>query len=216
MTITDLYREICYSRRGRYQDIIALYETFFYRINELPEEYRVRVFYRYLEALFEQGEYQRVLSQVDALLERAINLERTKVEGDDLFIKSVFFKAAALFNCDRCEESLEVAEQLLSIDRHNKVFVMLYIKSVERRYLPTITKFRAAAVVSFLLSVIIIAAELFVIRPFLVAWIKPTEVARNVLFLLGMVCYAAPHMAARLLAVVKMRKFLVTIRSKRN
>lgn len=176
-------------------------------LRELPVPEYAEVMDAYAEALFETGRYAEHITLADHLVEIAIEYNIGSVNGRNLFFETLFQKAASLYNLDRLDETMYVLEELIKIDpRHESTRLFLincHVETQKRR----LHRIRTTSMVLILLSALVIAVELLIMRSFFPDFVRPTEIVRNTLFILGASILVSGELWVRYHAVSRVYDF---------
>lgn len=136
----------------------------------------------YLIALFEVGKYKRFLDNVDPLIEAVIVENIYKHNGKDIYPNLLFKKAACYYNLNRFQESIQISNQLIEIDKKDKSFKHLLFRAqfkLNRKWYDIII---AATVFILFLAVSTFLLEIFVVEPFYAMYLDWTIKIRYALF----------------------------------
>lgn len=171
----------------KYRKVILFYEENEIQIMALHRDEYFELFISYLNALFEIGEHQKFLLNIDEGIELSIARSVTLYRGEDLYHKLLFRKAACLYHQMRYEEAKYILEELIKIqpwNDHSIMFLKKCIRAEKPRY---VMHSIAAGIFIFLITACIIAIEIFFIRQYYQEYNDTIEIVRTVSFLLGVV-----------------------------
>lgn len=170
---------------GEYREKIRYVSRHKPALSELPVHEYAEVMDAYAEALFETGKYEDHIVLADHLVELAIEYNIDEVNGRNLYFDTLFQRAASLYNLERLNESMYVLQELIKINpRHESTRLFLINCHVEKQK-QKLHRIRTVSMVLILASVVVIAMELLVMRSFFPEMVRPTEIVRNTLFILG-------------------------------
>ncbi len=151
--IIDRFREI---EPDDYFQIIHYYQRYSLDILLLePFEFHY-VQYRYMQALFETGAYEAALNEIDELIEY-IFIENVEYERVKTFETLLYYKARSLYNLLQYEKAQGIAQELLSIEPHNKRYAVLLQTIVKEKMNDRDSGVRLLAIILIFSAVIISA-----------------------------------------------------------
>jgi len=185
-----LYREFKALEANDFHGIVRYYEQFEDGIRALdPDEY-LECTVAYTNALFETGSHNKHLVMCDHLLEVVIMQNIENWGGEDLYQRILFRKAASLFQLQEYPKAEHVLRELVKIAPTDP-FPRRFLEKCLLHQKPSwITRTRAICVALSLLAALIIALELFVVKPFFRAWLEPMQVVHNILLGAGIGVFA--------------------------
>ncbi|NNE27320.1 MAG: hypothetical protein HKN09_10800 [Saprospiraceae bacterium] len=165
-----------------YQDKIRYFERNKKKFDLLPEEAFFSLNLDYVRSLYKVKEYSQFLHYVDKLIEQLIVGEQMISEWKEIYTELLYKKAVAhYFNLDY-EKAEQVLAQLLKI-KVKPAYEKLYTRSVRDRMRMKSQSARGLVIMLLLMSGIVIAAELLVVRNLIVEQVWWVEIIRNVLFI---------------------------------
>ena len=190
---SELYLKFLGIGLKKYRKIILFYEENEIQIMALHFDEYFELFISYINALFEIGEHEKFILNVDEGIELSIARSVNLYRGEDLYHKLLFRKAACLYHQMRYPEAKYILEELIKIqpwNNHSIMFLKICIRAKRPSYvMDTI----AAGIVILFLTAGIIAIEVFFIRQFYTEHISMIEAARNAMFLLGAIVLVSGH-----------------------
>lgn len=146
--IFKLYSQI---EPNDYLQKIKFYEEKTSQIFELEIEQQYFLKYEFVKALFDLGRYEKVLAEIDDLIEY-IFLEKVSFSAGDNFEELVFLKSASLFDLGRVNDGLVIAEQLVSMKPSNSLYQQLMLKCYHHQLKEKFTGLRLVAILAILIS----------------------------------------------------------------
>lgn len=157
-------------------------------IRQLPFEQYLDILFTYVNALFETGAYNSHYHQTDELIELVIahNIYSYR-EDPDIFTTLLFQKAASAYQLMNYQEAIGILNQLKSMAPSNPLYTTLLTKclrAIKPKWLRTV---RAASILSFLASALVISAEILAVRPIWPSSIQQCMEVRNGLFIVGLI-----------------------------
>ncbi|MBK8193111.1 MAG: hypothetical protein IPK76_07850 [Lewinellaceae bacterium] len=189
-----LYRNFKALDGNDHNGIIRYYEQFEDGISSLDFEEYFDCTLVYTNALFQSGHHGRNVVMCDHLLELIIMQNIETWGGEDLYATILFQKAASLYNLDEYARSEHVLRELIKIYPNQPLFRRFLEKCLLRRKPSWLSKTRAATVALVLLSAIVIALEIFVVKPFFEEWYRAAQITHNVMLVSGIAVFASGEM----------------------
>ncbi|MFN4080977.1 MAG: hypothetical protein ACK4NS_08750 [Saprospiraceae bacterium] len=180
-----LYRNFKAIAPDDYHEIVRYYERHKDIICDLDDFEFFDCAYSYGIALYETTDYDRFLVMVDHLIEYVIMRGVNRWRGEDVFQLLLFKKASALYRIGRSEPCDHVLRELLRINPAHKGAVSLLEMNSQEQKPRWLRISRACAVGASLLAAILIAVEIFAIKPFWPEAYPVAEVAHNILLFGG-------------------------------
>lgn len=182
---TKVYRQFKAIDPTAYREIIRFYEKEEEKILRLEFDEFFELLVAYVNALFEIGAYRKHLLLVDVVIEKSITNNVTNYQGEDIFRKMLFRKAASFYNIHEYIKCAYILTELIKIEGDEPACAMLYRKC-RLKARPTLLKHtRAIGVFLFLMTALIIAMEVLFVRPWYEMHIALVMGVRNSTFLLG-------------------------------
>ena len=180
-----------------FQQIMRFYEENEEEIKALEFEEFFELLVHYVNALFESGHYQKHLVTVDVVIENSILRNIQYFKGEDIYRKMLFKKAASLYNLHRYDKADYVLRELIKIDPFEKDSIQFLKKCLRKSKSSLIRMTRAAAILFFLLTAVIIAFEILSVRPFHSTYTKVVEATRIGTFIFGLLVLLAGQLIHR-------------------
>lgn len=173
----SLYRNFKAIASDDYHEIVRYYERYEHIIRNMDDFEYFDCSFAYTTALYEIADYDRFLVMAEHLIEYVIMRAVSRWRGEDVFQLLLFKKASALYKLGHLASCDYVLRELLRINpMHKSAAALLEMNSQEQK--PRWLKIsRALAVASSLVAAILIALEIFAIRPF---WPEVYPVAENI------------------------------------
>lgn len=161
-----LYRDFKALDAADFHSMVRYYEQHEHDLRTLDFEEYLDCTLAYLEALFQTGEYERLLPLCDELLELTIMHNVGMWGGKDLYTQLLFRKATAHYNIHEFARAEHVLQELLKINPHHALARRFLYKVLLHQKPAWLLACRAAFVGLTLLSATVIALEFFVLRNF--------------------------------------------------
>ena len=151
---------------------------------EFVEYFELLVAYAF--ALFDIGRYQKFLAIADEGIEMSVAKNIKFFNGEDVYQKFLFKKAAAYYNLMSYGQSEYILKELIKMNPNNLLAIQFLKKCKTKKTPKYIHTFRATSIFLFILAAGIIALEILFIRNFTPRFTHSTELLRNGIFALGL------------------------------
>lgn len=147
----------------------------------------------YVDALFATGAHRKHLLMVDLVIFTSIDQNIQYLEGEDVYERMLFRKAASAFRIQDFPLSEHVSKELIKIYPDQALYERL-LRTAKFRQEKGLLQFgRAAAIFGILLTALVIVLDLLVVKNFYPAEHSAMIWLRNDVFLLGLLtltgCY---------------------------
>lgn len=182
---SKIYRDFRAIEATEWRTIVRYYESCEAQIRGLDFEEYFEILDAYTNALFEIGAYQKHLLMADAVIEASVMNNVKFLDGEDVFHRTLFKKAASCFHLHDLEQCEHILRELLRIDPYDQHTAMFLKKCLRRMHPALVRQTRAAAIFLFLLSALVICLEILIVRPFYPMYNRLVEASRNSIFFLG-------------------------------
>lgn len=164
-----------------YSAKIIWYESHVKQIQNLNEKPKTEIELDYTLSLFHVGRYQQYIVQADIMIEKVIEQNIMELNGEDIYQKLLFNKAACYYNTNQFEPSLHILLELCKMDSDNKLYKTFCAKVLRLSSYRKFDRLKGLALGMILVALIIIIVEILLIRTILASYIEPVELARNIL-----------------------------------
>ena len=168
-----------------FQTIVRFFEEYENDIQQLTFEEYFEMLLAYTSALFEVGAYSNYISVCDYAIETVIGHNIEKYEGEDIYTKLLFRKAASFYQLMEYQKSEKILRELIRINPNNQHAVALLRKCLRAQAPQFVRKTRIVSVLFFLVSAMIIAVEVFAIKTLFPELLGATQFFRNTVFATG-------------------------------
>lgn len=210
------YRRFKEIDKGDYRTIARFFEEHEREIDRLDFEEYFDLRVCYASALFEIGAYERHLQQVDFILERSIEHNVQFFQGEDLFCKTLFQKAASHFNLLNYRKAEYILRELIKINPYYPDAGAFLQKTIYQQRPKFIRATRAVAIALFLLSALLISIELIFIRNLYQEHTTSIEVIRTMVFVVGLMILLGGDVVLRLSIRNQVYKLINQAKEKRR
>lgn len=190
---SPLYREIRSIDPKDFQKIIREYEYQEREIGRLDPQEHFELTVLYVDALFATGAYRRHLLMVDLVIFASIDRNIQYFNGEDVYERMLFRKAASAFRTFDYESCLHICRELMRIYPANPLSPGLHRRALFYQQRSTLQFGRGAAIFCFLLTALVIVVDLLIIKNFYPAEHQATIWLRNSIFIAGILFFAGAY-----------------------
>jgi hypothetical protein len=212
---SKLYRDFRSIDAAAWRDIIHFFERRETDIRALDFDEYFELLYAYVNALFEVGAYQKHLVMVDEVIEAAICHNIDTYKQEDIFKKSLFRKAASLYNTSDYHHADHILRELVRMDPDYHDALSFLKKCLRSMHFRSLQVFRATGVFLFLTAAVVISVEVLFVRPFYAQYAGWAEVIRILLFVAGVGALTLGELWHRWLAHRRAEAFAANIRQRK-
>ncbi len=166
-------------------------------IYQLDFNYKIFIWCDYAISVFELGRYQEFIKLADELIPTVIKENIYRIRDVDIYTALLFRKGASLYNINKLEEAEYIFSELCKIEKdiiHQKA----WIQTMQRILKGNLRYLQAISVLLFILTAVIIAVELLVIRNFYPVFSQHFEMFRIGTFILGIAALVGLELYIRL------------------
>jgi tetratricopeptide (TPR) repeat protein len=161
-----VYRNFKAIDAADYYGIIRYFEQHEEALGELDEEEYFDCAYTYAQALFEVGYYNQAVVMFDHLLEKVIVQNIAMWEGKDVFVHLLARKATALMRQQQWARAEHVVREGVKLNPEDPYWRQLLNKCLLRQRPHRLRQAWALCMGLLFASLLAVALELFVVRPF--------------------------------------------------
>ena len=173
--------------------LVAYYEQNAHQIAGLPDRDQRKIHRSYLMALYELEDFQGYIQQCPGYLARLFESnEHDPTWRDDLH-KCLYRQARAAYETGDLGQSRRTFEELMRLDPDHPGLIRMYTKVLIHQKMDLLQGISAITILSALMAALVIAVELFYIRPFAAEWIASAEILRIGLFGFSIVHFFTAH-----------------------
>ena len=198
------YKQFASIDSGEYREKIRFVNIHRKDLRSLPLMEYLMVMDGYAEALFEMGRFPDHIKVADHLIELSILHNVYELGEKDLYFESLFQKAASLYNLESYDDAIYILKQLLGMQSGNESCRLFLINCYVKKQAKVLHHIRATSLALLLSSALVIAFELFLVRPIWPHLTETAEFTRNALFLSGAAMLIIGEVGVRYKAVSKM------------
>jgi len=201
-----------------YQTIVEFYSTNKDDIQRLKFHEYFELQISYIDALFEIGAYDNLLSVCDDTIELVIHNNIQYHQGEDVYRKLLLRKAAAHYNLLEYHKAEFILKELIKISPSDFYAARFYKKCQFHRPPSYVHYTRGTSLVLFLFTAMVICFEMsyfgFQQKPDAMGIL--IEISRNVVFLLGWMVLIVGDGIFRLNIYRETQTFVKKIRTEKN
>lgn len=183
---SKLYRDFRAIEPGAWRNLIRFYEQNEAAIRGLDFDEYFDLLLAYTDALFEIGAWQKHLLMADVVIEISVMENLPEFNGREVFKHTLFRKAASHYNLLELEKTDHILRELLRISPNDADCANFLKKCLRSKRPGLIRHARAAAILLFLLSALIILLEMLAVRSFYPQYSRQIEIIRIAIFLSGL------------------------------
>lgn len=204
---SPLYRNLRAIEPTDYHRLIREYEREEEAIGRLDTLEHFELTVLYVDALFETGAYRKHLLMVDQVLYLSFSENLSKVDGQDIFERMLFRKAASSYRLFDLDTAEHVLREMLRINPDNDAARQFLEKTLYKKQVPAHQLMRATAVLCFLTAALAIFIELLIVRNFYRMYLDTFVWARSFLFIFGLLSLVVGELYTRRRAYLAARQF---------
>jgi uncharacterized integral membrane protein len=204
---SPLYRNLRAIEPTDYHRLIREYEQQEQAIGRLDTREHFELIVLYVDALFETGAYRKHLLMVDQVLYLSFEENLQQVDGEDIFERMLFRKAASSYRLYDLDTAEHVLREMLRINPENDAARQFLEKTLYKKQVSAHQLMRATAVLSFLTAALAIFIELLIVRNFYRMYLATFVWARSFLFIFGLLALLVGELYTRRRAFLEARRF---------
>ena len=137
-----------------YLEKIRFYEQRSEQIFSLEEDQQYFMKYEFVNALFDLGRYEKVLVEIDDLIEYVF-LNDVSYSQEDNFSELIFLKAASTYHMGDYEDAARLSRQLIGLNPRDSVYGELLKNAIRQQLKQKYTDLRLVAILLILACAII-------------------------------------------------------------
>lgn len=171
--------------RSSYQTMVRFFEENADEIKALDFDEYFDILVAYVQSLFDVGAYTKHSAMADVVIEASIINNVHVYKGINLYEKTLFQKAASLYNLQRYDESIHILSELLKINPGDPNHRAFWIKNQLRKKPAYLQILQGISIVLFFTTILIISISAFYIEPFKPEYQEQSMYVRNFMFMAG-------------------------------
>ncbi len=212
---SKIYRDFRAIEPQEWRTVVRFYEACEKEIRTLDFEEYFEMMVAYTNALFEIGAYEKHLLMADAVIEASVMNNVKFFDGEDVFHKTLFKKAASCFHTWQLEKADYILREILRIDPYDEDAAM-FLKKCLRKMRPSLVRqSRAAGMLCFLLGAVIVCFEMLIVRSFYPMYSGIFEASRSIVFFLGIAAIAGGDLLHRWQTNREVDRFVARLRKRK-
>ncbi len=213
---SPMYRGFKAIESADYREVVRYFEKHEKSIVQLEFDEYFEMLVSYTHSLFEIGSYSRHVLMSDVVIEASIEQNVQYFHGEDVFYNMLFRKAASFYNLYEHDKAEHILKELIKIDPFNNESIAFLKKCLHDRKSSLIKNMRAAAMVLFLVTPMIIAAEVLFISHFYPQFEPFVRTVWMVTFLAGWVCYLSGDLLHRFKETKKVERYVSDAKAQKD
>lgn len=199
-----------------FQSIVRFFEEYEDDIQRLTFEEQFEMLLTYVAALFEVGAYSNYISSCDYAIESVIYFNVKEYNGEDIYNKLLFRKAAAYYHLMEYKKSEKILRELTAMNPEHKLNIAFLKKCMRAQPSRKIRKTRSISVLLFLITAAVIAVEIIMIKSFFPEHLQWTQYIRNAIFGIGWLVLLGGAFYLRFSINESVQSYLKTVKQKNN
>lgn len=207
MSSSAFSRQIRILRSDAHRPVIHFFEKHEAAIRNLDAGEYLDILLIYLDALFACGEYRRFLERVDEGLVLSLDARLQTLDEGEVYHHLLFRKAAAAWHDGDLSATEHILRQLVRLQPDHPLAARFLTRCLSAGSKSSRQNIRAATILLFLLSAIVLAVETLWFHPFLPNSISLVEATRNVLFLSAWLIWGGGELGLYLSARAQTRRW---------
>jgi tetratricopeptide (TPR) repeat protein len=145
---------------------VRYYEDYVNKNPYLTIEEKIELEVEYVFALFEIGKYEKVLENIDSIIEKVIFENIENHNGQDAYLGLLFKKAASFYNLNKYEEALNISRQLIKIKPNVPLYSHLFQLAHRKKKNAEFNVDIFMGIICVALSMILYIVDIFIVDPF--------------------------------------------------
>lgn len=141
---------------------------------------------QYLISLHETGSYEKYLNNADQAIESCIIHNLQFPNEKNIYRKLLFKKAASYFSLMEYKKAEHIWKELIKMNPNDEESIKSLKRSLWKQKPGYVKKTRAVSILMFMLSALIIAGELIIIKSFFPSLEADIQMIRSLIFFSGL------------------------------
>ncbi|MCB0662337.1 MAG: hypothetical protein KDC24_06335 [Saprospiraceae bacterium] len=205
---SPLYRDFKAIARPDYKSIVHFFEKHETEIFNLEFSEYFEMLCGYAKALFEMGSYTQHIMIADVVIESSIENNIHIFQGEDIFKKTLFRKAASHYQLMEYKKSQHILKEIIKMNPGDSESIS-FLKKVVRSQKSNLQKnTRATAMLCFLITPILICIDILILDSFYGHLSPMAERIWKGIFLLGWVILLSGDLWHRIMSHRRVALFL--------
>lgn len=147
-----------------YRGQVRYFEQYSKKLSTIDYSLWMETKLTYVYALFEIGQYHKLLHLVDRLIEEVVEENIENFKNEDPFEALLYRKAASLFNTQAYKKTGHLLFQLIRINPKENLYRILYRKAALSQPNPRYLRYRSISLLLLIMVVPVLVIELLVIN----------------------------------------------------
>lgn len=163
---SKIFRDFKTLDMRNYHSIVRFYEDHKSDIEILNIKEAFILELHYCNALFETGNYYKLLEVSDRVVETSIFNNIKYYHGEDIYQKTLFQKAQGYFYLHNFKAAEHIIKELIKLNPNQKEYIKLLGKCIIQNSSPFLKYLQAAGILLFLVSLGIVVIKILIIQSF--------------------------------------------------
>jgi tetratricopeptide (TPR) repeat protein len=146
---------------------VRYYEDYVKENPYLTIEEKIELEVEYVYALFEIGKYEKVLENIDCVIEKVIFENIENHNGQDAYLGLLFKKAASYYNLEKYDQCISLAKQLIKIKPNIPLYNHLYYLANKKKKYLELSIINNLGILAVLCGMVLYVVDIFLVDPFL-------------------------------------------------
>lgn len=212
---SKVFRDFEMLDKQNFHGIVRFYEENETAINTLTFKEYFTLQTNYAHALFEVGNYEKLLVISKRILEISIIHNIQYHEGEDIFLKTLYQKAQAHYHLLHTKEAVHVFKELIKM-KPNDTRYKDFLTACYLRHRPEYIKnMMAIGILMYILSSAVVALDILVVSHFYNAYSSSMQMLWIVILVSGLVMLTAGFLVHRIDVYQRVKAFVKSIEIKK-
>jgi tetratricopeptide (TPR) repeat protein len=145
---------------------VRYYEDYIQKNFDLTIDEKIELEIEYIFALFQLGKYDKVLANIDTVIEKVIFENIEKHNGHDAYLGLLFKKAACYHNLGKFDQCIALCRQLIKIDSTVPIYShLLHLAQKKKKHVEG-SLINFIGIGCMMIGMLLYVLDIFVIDPF--------------------------------------------------
>jgi len=194
-TLLKRFQEI---EPNEYRNIVSYYEENQSSILLLTDADQHRMTRTYLNAVYELGDHIKYCKSCPDYIANLFDTSNGAEDWKKDLTECLYKRSSAQYQMGQLDQAEKTMDQLIRIDPHHPGVKKLFKKILLHKSIEVLQGISAITILTAILASVLIAIELFYIRPFKPEFIIPIETSRIALFSFSVMHFFVAHAIFRL------------------
>lgn len=213
---SNIYREFRAIDLSEWRTVIRFYDLYQDKLDGLEFDESFDITLAYTSALFEIGDHENHLKAADNVLEMSVMNNVKFFNGEDVFQKTLFKKAASNFSLHQLENCDYILREMLRIDPYHQDGALFLKKCLRTMRSELLKKSRAFSVLLLIISAVMICLEWLVVESFYPEYIEQAALVRTCVLALSFFILVGGEVYHRLRCSWEVEHFVGHLKKRKN